>query len=141
MWKIERRLYLGTKADSENAAALDSAGVTHIVNCATELPCLFEGAFQYLHLDLKDPDNRFRRRLPKALAFIDRGRETGAVLVHCSGGISRGPAVIIAYLCYSGSTLSKAVQTLRDVVRTRPNAVFVRQLCDHFELAVSDDEM
>jgi predicted protein tyrosine phosphatase len=141
MWKIIQGLYLGTKADSENVASLEAAGVTHVVNCAAELPCPFEDTFQYLHLRLKDPDDRLGRRLTKALAFIDRGREGGAVLVHCAGAVSRSPAVILAYLCHAGSDLDEAADTIREAVRTRPNAVFLRQLRDYFGLKISDDEI
>jgi hypothetical protein len=141
MWKMVRGLYLGTKEDSANVASLEAAGVTHIVNCAVELPCLFEGVFQYLHLSLKDPDERFARRLPKTLAFIDRGREGGAVLVHCAGAISRSPAVILAYLCHSGCELHEAVETIQQAVRTRPNLVFLQQIRDYFGLSTADDEL
>ena len=141
MWKIVPGLYLGTKEDSENVAALKDAGVTDVVNCAAELPCLFEGVFRYFHLSLKDPDERLERRLPKTLAFIDRGRKDGAVLVHCAGAISRSPAVILAYLCHSGSTLDQAAETIQPVVQTRPNVAFLQQIRDYFGLSLSDDEM
>ena len=141
MWKIVPGLYLGTKEDSEDVASLEAVGVTHVVNCSIELPCLFEGVFQYLHLSLKDPDERFARRLPKTLKFIDTGRVGGAVLVHCAGAISRSPAVIIAYLCHSGSGLDEAAKAIKQVVQTRPNVIFLQQIRDYFGFDVTDDEM
>jgi hypothetical protein len=141
MWKIVPSLYLGTKEDSENIAALESAGVTHVVNCAIELPCLFEGVFDYLWLSLKDPDEKFVRQLPKAFSFIDSGRKSGSVLVHCAGGISRSPAIVLAYLCHSGCGLDEAAATIQQVVRTRPNVVFLNQLRDYFGLSASDEDI
>jgi len=50
-------------------------------------------------------DNDEQEMLPEFFdecnAFIDKGRCTGAVLVHCTSGISRGGSVIIAYIMFS----------------------------------------
>jgi protein-tyrosine phosphatase len=139
MWQILPRLYLGTKEDSENLEFLKRHGITHVVNCAAELPCQFMDTFEYLHLSLKDPDDRLGAKLGETLAFVDHGREQASVLVHCTGGISRSPSIILAYLCHTGLELSAAVQVMCGAVQTRPNSVFLRQVCDYFAIDLPTD--
>src|SRR5690348_17608284 len=89
MWEVLPNLYLGDRHDSGDRALLSKHGVTHIVNCAVGLPCIFPSEFRYLSLELEDPDREFSRRVPAAMKFIDDGRASGAVLVHCGAGVSR----------------------------------------------------
>lgn len=139
MWKIIEGLYLGTKEDSEDFDALSAKRIRYVLNCAAELPCPFEEEFEYLDLSLKDPDDGLGSQLATALAFIDRGRQQGAIMVHCSGGVSRSPAVVLAYLCHCGFGLNEAARLMRNAVQTRPNDVFLRQVCDYLALDVTDD--
>ena len=141
MWEIVPRLYLGTKGDAKNTELLHEAGVTHIVNCAAEVEGIPTNSFEYLQLGLNDPDYEFGAKLDSALAFIDGGREHGKVLVHCTGAISRSPATILAYLCHTGLTLDEAVQTMRKVTQTRPNGIFIRQICAYFKIHATDDDI
>lgn len=141
MWKIIDKLYLGTRDDSADLVALEEKQITHIVNCASELRCSHSDSFEFLHLSLTDPDDRLRAQLPVTLDFIDRGRQSGAVLVHCRGGVSRSPSVVLAYLCHIGLDLTQAAQTIQSVIQTRPNEVFLRQVCDHFGVIANDSEI
>ncbi len=118
MWEILPELLLGDRSDASNRERLRNRGITHIVNCSRELPCHFEGEFEYLWLRMEDPDPAFEREMPAFCEFIDAGRRRGKVLVHCTGGVSRSPAVILAYLCHLGGSLGQAVDRLSRAVQT-----------------------
>jgi hypothetical protein len=133
-------LFLGDVQDARDLPALKGAGITHIVNCASELPCYFGEDFVYLALRLRDPDARLGTQIEKACEFIDGGRDAGRVLVHCIRAGSRSPAVVLAYLCHAGYPLHLAAQQLGSVVSTRPDEAFLRQLADHLGLRLSNAE-
>jgi len=124
MWEVIEHLHLGGNQDAENLARLKNAGVTHIVNCAFEVPCYFPDDFKYCPLGLDDPDPEFWERVPKAYAFIDEGRTAGAVLVHCSAGKSRSPAVVVAYLAERGYGVEDALRLVEDKAGAAINMLF-----------------
>ena len=140
MWPIIPGLFLGDREDARDEARLLREGITHVVNCAGELPCYFDGRFVYLWLKLKDPDDSFAAEIPRFCEFIDDGRRAGNVLVHCTAGVSRSPAVVLAYLCHLGEPLEKAAEQLSQAVQTGIDEVFLRQLAKYtgIETTVSD---
>lgn len=139
MWRIARGLYLGDQLDSQNRYLLTHHGITHVLNCASELPCLFPTDFEYLHLELNDPDPAFSDCIDAICAFIRRGRRAGAVMVHCRMGLSRSPAAILAYVCSRGKTLRQALRLLQKRVGeedggfVEPHEVFLEQLRDYYD--------
>jgi len=118
VWEILPDLFLGDRGDACDGNRLRRCGITHIVNCSKELPCYFEEKFEYLWLRMEDPDPAFGEKLPTFCEFIDAGRGQGKVMVHCTGGVSRSPAVILAYLCHLDGSLEKAVGRLSRAVQT-----------------------
>jgi hypothetical protein len=128
MWEILPDLFLGDHGDSRDRQRLREQGITHIVNCSKELPCPFEGEFVYLWLKLEDPDPAYEGKIPVFCAFIDAGRKQGKVMVHCTGGVSRSPAVILAYLWHLEDNLERAVERLRRAVPTGIDECFLFQL-------------
>ena len=128
MWFVWNSLLLGDQWDAAALTLLKRQGVTHIVNCARELPCYFPHDFEYLSLGLADPDPAFIDCVAPACEFIDMGRERGNVLVHCVAAVSRSPAMVIAYLCHLGYSLEVACQLLARRVPTRPDPLFLEQL-------------
>jgi len=118
VWEILSDPFLGDRGDACDRDRLRQRGITHIVNCSKELPCHFEGEFEYLWLRMEDPDPAFADKLPACCAFIDAGRGQGKVMVHCTGGVSRSPAVILAYLCHLDGSLRQAVAQLSRAVQT-----------------------
>jgi hypothetical protein len=118
MWEILPDLFLGDRGDARDRDLLRQRGITHVVNCSKELPCHFEGELEYLWLRMDDPDPAFAGKIVAFCQFIDAGRERGKVLVHCTGGVSRSPAVILAYLCHLDGSLEKAVDRLSRAVQT-----------------------
>ena len=87
--------------------------------------------------------------LEDVLDFLDGAIDDsdGKVLVHCHNGVSRSPAVVLAFLCYSmGLQLNEAIEVLRmDVPRAAPNEGFMQQLqlfvAMGCELHAHDDEL
>jgi hypothetical protein len=118
VWEVLPDLFLGDRGDACDRDRLRRRGITHIVNCSKELPCPFEGELKYLWLRMDDPDPGFGEKMPAFCEFIDAGREQGKVMVHCTGGVSRSPAVILAYLCHLTGSLEQATDRLSRAVQT-----------------------
>lgn len=140
MWRITKQIFLGTNKDARDNGMLNEAGITHIVNCAEELPCYYMENFTYLPLYLSDPDAYFKMRIYFLCRFIDLAQRKGKVLIHCNGGISRSPACVLAYLCHCGYSLFEAVGVLKQRGQTRPNIVFIKQLADYLGTSMSDNQ-
>jgi protein-tyrosine phosphatase len=143
MWRIIPRLYLGDEHDARNRFVLKDCRITHILNCAREVPCFFKRDFRYWHLKMSDPDPAFIDEIPRICSFIHRGRRAGSVLVHCRMGCSRSPACILAYLCRRGRTLPEALKIVARGVGEEesfiePHEVFLDQLRDYLEAAEED---
>jgi atypical dual specificity phosphatase len=128
MWRILPNLFLGDREDSRDRSSLARHGITHIVNCAAELSCAFPREMSYLRLELLDPDPQFSQRVGRAMEFIDAGRKKGAVLVHCTAGVSRSAAIVLSYLCHCGRPLHQACIELRRAVLTGIDDDFLEQI-------------
>lgn len=128
MWEILPDLFLGDRVDAASRERLHKHGITHIVNCSKELPCHFEGEFSYLWLRMEDPDPAFAEKVPVFCEFIDAGRRQGKVMVHCTGAVSRSPAVILGYLTRLEGSLEKAVSRLSRAVQTGIDGDFLCSL-------------
>ena len=139
MWRIARNLYLGDRKDAHDRELLVGTGVTHVVNCAHEVPSWYRRDFRYLRLRLTDPDPEFHESIEAFCKFIHRGRKAGGVLVHCAAGLSRSPSVILAYLVWRGRTLEDALALLArrvgeaDGYFIEPDHSFLEQIEVHFE--------
>jgi hypothetical protein len=139
MWRIARGLFLGDGRDAHDRELLAGLGVTHVLNCAREVPCWHRRHFRYCHLKLTDPDPEFHEFIEKICRFIRRGRRAGGVLVHCRAGLSRSPSAVLAYLCSRGRRLDRALELLRrrvgetDAGFIEPDASFLEQIDLYFE--------
>jgi Dual specificity phosphatase, catalytic domain len=128
VWEILPDLFLGDRGDACDRDRLRRNGITHVVNCSKELACQFESEFTYLWLRMEDPDPAYEAKISHFCAFIDEGRRQGKVMVHCTGGVSRSPAVILAYLCGLEGSLERAVDRLGRTVLTGIDEDFLYQL-------------
>ncbi|MBI1927070.1 dual specificity protein phosphatase family protein [Candidatus Poribacteria bacterium] len=137
MWLVWDSLFLGGRNDAASLKLLKQRGITHIVNCACELPCYFPDDFEYLALRLDDPDAAFVEYIEPACQFIDLGRQQGNVLVHCTAAVSRGPSVVLAYLCHLGYSLETARELLDQRVPTNPDLLFLEQLRAYYSKSLS----
>jgi protein-tyrosine phosphatase len=80
---------------------------------------------------MRDPDPRFDQLIDRACDFIDAAlRKNTGVLVHCSAGISRSAATVLAYLACRGNhpDLPSAARELAARVLTNPDPLFLSQL-------------
>jgi protein-tyrosine phosphatase len=134
-------LYLGNRDSARDLRRLKEAGITHIVNCACELPNYHEGEFVYLPLMLFDPDPEYHRQIASVCAFIDHARADGKVLVHCFASISRSPTVVLTYLCHLGEPLHRAADRLAKIVWTAPDRIFLQQLAEHLGEEWTEDSL
>jgi protein-tyrosine phosphatase len=141
VWKILPDLFLGDRGDAADRERLRKRGITHIVNCSKELPCHFEGEFIYLWLKMEDPDPAFAGKIREFCEFIDAGRGHGKVMVHCTGGVSRSPAVILAYLCQLNGSLEQAAERLSRAVQTGIDESFLYQLARSYRVELTAAEV
>jgi protein-tyrosine phosphatase len=141
MWEILPDLFLGDEGDASDRERLRQRGITHIVNCSRELPCHFDDEFVYLWLRMDDPDPDFGEKIPTICKFLDNACSCGCgVMVHCTGAVSRSPAVILAYLCHLEGSLEKAVDRLSRAVPTGIDEIFFYPLARYHggELTATD---
>lgn len=128
-------LFVGGAAAAKDRAGLQSAGVTHILNCAASVaPDFFPNDFLYFNLRLRDHSSQdIARHFYTVFDFIETARRCGGrVFVHCVKGISRSPTMAIAYLMwYKRIGLYKALDLLRQARPVvDPNAGFIFQLTE-----------
>ena len=85
-------------------------GVTHILNVAYELPAFHSNDFIYKKVVAYDTEAfDFYPYFDEIADFINVGRKSGGILVHCMFGISRSTASVIAYLIkYEQMTFKRA---------------------------------
>lgn len=111
--RILDRLYLGDKElvlTPDGLKALRREGIGFILNVAKEVDygCPVPEGIEVLKVGLQDGKPIPRDELKKAVNFIGASVAKGKVLVHCASGISRSPAIIIAYLIRVGLSFPTA---------------------------------
>lgn len=97
------QLYLGAESDvtQDQLASLGISYVLSVSRCSPQ-PSFLPGS-RYLRIPIDDSlRDDLLPWIPRALHFIDIAMSSGAsVLVHCAAGISRSPALAVAYIMYS----------------------------------------
>ena len=131
---LDGRLYVGTVDVSENKEMLAQAGITHIINAAYSVPCLFPETFEYLPipaLDLMGYD--LLSNISACINFYNKAiseERPTKVLVHCIAGVSRSGAIATAIVMYSKrisyEDALQFVKTKRPCIQ--PNPGFAAQL-------------
>ncbi len=135
-------IYLGDRRDAANINLLQKLCISHVLNCAKQLPNYHKHDFVYCNLDVLDKLNaNIEQYFPTAVAFIHAAlqKRTG-VLVHCIAGVSRSTSCLIAYLMYyKNMRLVDAyhlVKSKRPIIM--PNKSFRLQLAQ-FEIDIFGD--
>ncbi|XP_077476184.1 uncharacterized protein LOC144089149 [Stigmatopora argus] len=130
------KLYLGAESDvtQDRLASLGISYVLSVSRCSPRpsfLPCS-----RYLRIPIDDSLwDDLLPWIPQALGFIDSAMSSGgSVLVHCAAGISRSPALAVAYIMYSsGMDLDHAYRFVKERRPSiSPNFNFLGQL-QHFQ--------
>lgn len=120
-------------------------GVTAIVrlDSGTERDeCWSADDFTVLHEPFNDCAAIPADLIPKITRFIhEQIQNNGAVLVHCTMGISRSTAAVMAYLIeYHGMSLEQALATIRaGRKQAYPHRALVASLIRHYRLPYHPD--
>lgn len=100
---VTNNIVIGGRDDAANGELLYKLGVTHILNCARQLPNNHEFSkkhkFAYLKIPLMDDEEEdIVAVMDQARNFIKRVEDIkGRVLVHCIAGASRSVTIVILY--------------------------------------------
>lgn len=125
-------LYLGNYRVAKNLPLLKYMGVSHIVNCAKELPNYFDSQFAYRHLPLDDHSTAdVSQYFSDTYRFIDDALSQGQkVYVHCAAGVSRSVTILTYYLSKKYAQTPEDVISSIQKIRTiaNPNPGFRQQL-------------
>lgn len=120
-------LLLGNKMAASDTDLLHRKGVVAV--CAVGARQVFPGSGHHVSIE----DDGAESMLPHfeaACNFIHEHRQRGTVLVHCKGGISRSPAMVIAYLMkHEHLSLTDAMEVC-SLARpaARPREMFLQDL-------------
>ena len=101
MTEIVPRLFIGGVGEASNREWLETHGITHIINCAEEIPDRFFHNIRYFRLDMRDIDEDISVPLRNAYKYIYSAyayNRTNRILIHCHTGKSRAEAVMIYFL-------------------------------------------
>lgn len=148
---------LGSRFVAADRGVLAQHGVTHVLNCAREIPNHFDGGcggsavvpenapppgslpttdpappLRYLKLELDDTEeDDIAAEWQRTTEFIDGAVAAGGtVFVHCQAGISRSAAIVMAHLMSRhGYTLLAAYERVKERrVNVGPNMHFMQAL-------------
>ena len=119
--------------DAASYETLTGMGITAIVNVTSSEPNHFADipGMDYLRCPVEDAlDAPIEKYFDQCSAFIESMRAQGrATLVHCRGGISRRPTMVIAYLMkFRGFSRSDAFNLVAGARRIDPNSAFMAKL-------------
>ncbi|KAL6468282.1 hypothetical protein MHYP_G00239590 [Metynnis hypsauchen] len=133
MSQITPTLFLSGADAPLNQALVTRKGITLIVNATLSHTCPRYPGVECIRVAVSDlPSARLSEHFDRVATRIHNNR-AGGTLVHCAAGMSRSPALIMAYLMkYKGVTLQQAhswVQRSRPYIRL--NAGFWDQLLDY----------
>ena len=112
------KLYLGGIKDSGyNIEFLIKHKITHIINCAKEIPIIYPKNIKIYHIQLEDDNIKNSKKLitegSSILKYLLEDPNK-IILVHCFVGVSRSVSVIISYLVkYENHTVNSAIKFIK----------------------------
>ena len=135
-------IYLGDFRTADNIDILKEHNITHIINCAFNLPNKFPEKITYKRLDLRDePDQPIIEKLEEAYQFIKENKEKN-IFVHCVFGKSRSASVVIFYIMKEKKLNFKEakefVKNIRKIVE--PNSGFEMELNRYYDEHIANKE-
>jgi len=125
-------LFLSSVDVAAEITQIESLGITHILNVASNKIEYYPGKLIYRHVRIMDlPQTYLTRYFPECFQFINEAISSGGrVLVHCMAGVSRSAAVVIGYMMTKqGMSFEEAYEYVKDKRPVmRPNDGFMEQL-------------
>ena len=134
-------IYLGDFRTADNIDMLRQYNITHIINCAFNLPNRFPEQITYKRLDLRDePDQPILERLEEAYQFIKENKDKN-IFVHCVFGKSRSASVVIFYVMkekkMNFQDAKNFVKNIRNIVE--PNSGFESELNRYYKEHIKNE--
>ena len=135
-------IYLGDFRTADNLDILKQHKITHIINCAFNLPNKFPEQITYKRLELRDePNQPIIEKLEEAYQFIKENKDKN-IFVHCVFGKSRSASVVIYYIMKEKKINFKEakefVKNIRKLVE--PNSGFEMELNRYYEEHIANDK-
>ena len=139
--EVTDNLFLSDKNTLKDISEVDKHGVSLVVSVAggrLQLPA----GVEHVKLHVKD-DNKdsLLHQLDEVVQLIHHHVSRGdKVVVHCQAGLSRSPAVIMAYLVrFRRLTVEEALAEVRKVrPRARPRERLLEDLQKYFEICLAE---
>ena len=128
-------IYLGDFRTADDINILKEYNITHIINCAFNLPNRFPNEITYKRLDLRDePNQPIIEKLEEAYEFIKENKDKN-IFVHCVFGKSRSSSVVIFYIMkekkLNFQEAKNFVKNIRNIVE--PNSGFELELNKYYD--------
>ena len=135
-------IYLGDFRTADNIDILKEHNITHIINCAFNLPNKFPEQITYKRLELRDEtDQPIIEKLEEAYQFIKENKDKN-IFVHCVFGKSRSASVVIFYIMkekkLNFNEAKNFVKNIRQIVE--PNSGFENELNRYYEEHIKNDK-
>lgn len=130
--KIDKNLFLGDSHSAYCPKKLQEFDINSILIVGSYLHAKFPDKITYQNIDINDDElEKIDKYFLSSIEFIYKEiSESKNVLVHCGGGISRSPTIVIAYLMTTKNMgFDEAydfVQSKRECIR--PNSGFMQKL-------------
>ena len=135
-------IFLGDFRTADNINLLREYNITHVINCAFNLPNKFPDQITYKRLELRDePDQPIIERLEEAYQFIKENKDKN-IFVHCVFGKSRSASVVIFYVMkekkLNFQEAKDFVKNIRNIVD--PNFGFETELNRYYEEHIANNK-
>ena len=135
-------IYLGDFRTADNIDILKEHNITHIINCAFNLPNKYPEQITYKRLELRDEtDQPIIEKLEEAYQFIKANKDKN-IFVHCVFGKSRSASVVIFYIMkekkLNFNEAKNFVKNIRQIVE--PNSGFENELNRYYEEHIKNDK-
>ena len=135
-------IYLGDFRTADNIDILKEHNITHIINCAFNLPNKYPEQITYKRLELRDEtDQPIIEKLEEAYQFIKENKDKN-IFVQCVFGKSRSASVVIFYIMkekkLNFNEAKNFVKNIRQIVE--PNSGFENELNRYYEEHIKNDK-
>ncbi len=93
-------ILIGRAESAQNLTFLIKEGVTHILNVSTEVSNFYPDKFVYYRIPILDLETSdIAPYFDPAIEFIKHVQTIrGKIFIHCTAGVSRAPAIAMAYI-------------------------------------------